>query len=492
MNGVKYNSILYFIGLVILATLCIQVYWNYKNYQTGKQQLINDVQTSLDNAVDQYYTQLATEGPFGWMKDQVLVSDTSVKRRISIDTILTWGDEPRHFRSDSTKEGLAFIRSGSSDSLDIRLTLIDSSETLNMDHPIFEFISNSKDPVRELSSKIIVSVTKDTLWLPRIDSIFSEELARKNIDVEYGLSHTGAMNRKESLRPDIIEKASLATESKSPFFFHQNTLKAHFTNVTLAVLKRNLVGILLSFVLVGSVVACLIYLLRIIRHQKQLAEVKNDLISNITHEFKTPIATIGIAMEAIENFNAENDREKNLRYARISRNQVDKLHTMVEKLLETATLDSEKLVLNRVSHDLGEILEKAATKEALALGEKLISFSSSEEDIAYPVDIFHFENAINNIVDNAIKYGGDQISLELSKTNNNIQITISDSGQSLTEDQKKQIFEKFYRVPRGNTHDIKGFGIGLYYSKKIIEKHGGTLTVEIRPNTQFKISLPNG
>jgi two-component system phosphate regulon sensor histidine kinase PhoR len=126
------------------------------------------------------------------------------------------------------------------------------------------------------------------------------------------------------------------------------------------------------------------------------------------------------------------------------------------------------------------------------VGDKTISFTSSEEDILYSIDVFHFENAINNIIDNAIKYGGKDISVEIVKQNNSIEITISDSGTSLTEAHKKHIFEKFYRVPKGNTHDVKGFGIGLYYTKKIIEKHNGNIDLSIKPNTTFKITLPDG
>ena len=116
----------------------------------------------------------------------------------------------------------------------------------------------------------------------------------------------------------------------------------------------------------------------------------------------------------------------------------------------------------------------------------------AEEDILYSIDVFHFENAINNIIDNAIKYGGKDISVEIVKQNNSIEITISDNGTSLTEGHKKHIFEKFYRVPKGNTHDVKGFGIGLYYTKKIIEKHNGNIDLSIKPNTTFKITLPDG
>jgi len=107
------------------------------------------------------------------------------------------------------------------------------------------------------------------------------------------------------------------------------------------------------------------------------------------------------------------------------------------------------------------------------------------------VDVFHFENAINNIIDNAIKYGGDSISVRLKQIKNTIEISISDTGNGLTKAHKDKLFEKFYRVPKGNRHDVKGFGIGLYYTKKIIEKHNGTIQLELnKNNTVFKITLP--
>jgi len=489
MNGFKYKSILYIISVVILATLCIQVYWNYKNYLTGKQQLANDVQTSLDNAVDQYYTELATKGSFQIFGDTLLFPENRIKKRgvFLTDTCLT-----PTLTIDTSHSEIKIMHSEISDNLDVDLTILDSVRTDKLDNSVFKIISKSKNPITELSSKIVVSFSEDRLSLAKIDSLFYAELQRKNIGVDYGLSHYGKLQQIEKLRPEIIEQATLETISNSPYFFSGNTLKAHFTNVTLAVLKKNLVGILLSFLLVASVVICLLYLLNIIKRQKQLAEVKNDLISNITHEFKTPLATMGIAMEAIQKFNAENDSEKNIRYAKISREQVDKLNMMVEKLLETATLDSEKLELNFEMYNLVELLQMASQKEAFSVGDKTISFSSSEEDILYSIDVFHFENAINNIVDNAIKYGGKDISVEIVKQNSNIEITINDSGTSLTEAHKKHIFEKFYRVPKGNTHDVKGFGIGLYYTKKIIEKHKGIIELSIKPNTTFKITLPNG
>ncbi|MEE3227403.1 MAG: HAMP domain-containing sensor histidine kinase, partial [Bacteroidota bacterium] len=236
---------------------------------------------------------------------------------------------------------------------------------------------------------------------------------------------------------------------------------------------------------------CLLFLLKIINRQKQLAEVKNDLISNITHEFKTPIATISVALEGIKNFNRENDPVKTGNYVNTSTAQLDKLTMMVEKLLETATLDGDDLALNKEEVNLNNLLQSLVNKHQTLAIRKKISFSQTDDDVIMNGDPFHLENAFNNLLDNAVKYGGETILVELENRSSQIEIQITDSGTSLSKAEAKQIFEKFYRVPKGNTHDVKGFGIGLYYTQKIIEKHGGSIDVSVTSQTTFKIDLPN-
>jgi two-component system phosphate regulon sensor histidine kinase PhoR len=172
---------------------------------------------------------------------------------------------------------------------------------------------------------------------------------------------------------------------------------------------------------------------------------------------------------------------------------VDFINTIVEKLLETATLDSDSLSLNKEEINLVDFINTIVEKQEFTLNNKTISFKHTHDIISTQVDLFHFENAINNIIDNAIKYGGNSILVEVNKNNEGIVIKISDNGNSLTKVNKHKIFEKFYRVPKGNTHDVKGFGIGLYYTKKIVEKHHGTIQLELKNNlATFKITLPNG
>ena len=266
-----------------------------------------------------------------------------------------------------------------------------------------------------------------------------------------------------------------------------------YSNPSFNAFKRSSVGIALSSLLSLAVICSLFYLLRIINKQKELAEIKNDLISNITHEFKTPITTVSTALEAINSFNVIDDIEKTKKYVSISEQQINKLHLMVEKLLETATLDNEKLLVQKEEINLIDFIKKITHKHQVIVINKIISFSSNIDVLDIKIDEFHFENAISNLIDNAIKYGGNKIEVHVNKLSNIIEIVVVDNGGNIEKNQQEKIFDKFYRVPKGNTHDIKGFGIGLFYTKKIVEKHTGKISViSDKTATTFKIYLPYG
>ncbi len=509
MNDSKYKWILYTIVLVIMTTIGIQVYWNYKNYLTNKQQLINDVQTSLDKAVDDYYTNLAERSTLG-----LSLSGDSQKNALEkgglLDQITKKIDSSKNEISridfdTETLEGVTILRGFKVDSMmaDHRekhnpitidsfsakiKTLKKNNDSLKVDFTDFEM----------LTSKIVISISNDSLDINEVDSLLSSELKRKNISVDYSLHYNDikeGFRETNDLKSFIFKDQDdvlLTTFSKSTFLPDNSALGITFTNETQAVLKRILGGILISFLLVLAVISCLFYLLKIIKHQKQLAEVKNDLISNITHEFKTPIATIGVALESIKDFNGIEDKEKTKNYLNMSSDQLSKLNTMVEKLLETATLDNDSITLNLEEVNLVDFIENSIERYRVLLNGKTVTFNHSQDLIPIFVDVFHFDSAINNIIDNAIKYGGNSITISLEKRKAKIHLSITDNGNTLTKVHKDKIFEQFYRVPKGNTHDVKGFGIGLYYTKTIIEKHRGTIVLDVsNKQTTFKITLPN-
>lgn len=505
MNDARYRVILYIIVAVIFGTIGIQVYWNFKNYEVNKQQLTNEVQASLDNAIETYYANLAKENTIGFAIEAT--SDDILGEGGKFDSILNAIQfQEKGFKNmDSLRisinntDGIQIFEGLKADSLS--KALHNNGDHQNHLKKMVEY-STSKtqkadsliiDDFKILTSKVIFSMSQDTLSLTKIDSLLKQDLKRKNLDIEFGLTLTNSDTKPHVFNEAIVNASSINALSNSTFLPQNSSLQIDFTNTTKEILKRILTGILLSTLLVLVVISCLFYLLKIIKHQKQIAEVKNDFISNITHEFKTPISTIGVALESIKNFNVLNDTEKTKSYIDMSNNQLSKLNVMVEKLLETASLDSENLQLNKEQSNVTELIHGLVNKHKLELTEKSLSFDASQDDIYAQIDAFHFENAINNIIDNAIKYGGNEITVNLQQNAIGFTMTVSDNGKMLTKENKDKIFEKFYRIPKGNTHDVKGFGIGLYYAKKIIEKHDGAIHLDLDNKwTTFKISMPNG
>ena len=503
---------LYIISIVILSTIGIQVYWNYKNYQINKQQLINDVQVSLDNAVDSYYANLAERSAIEGYAIQTNSKDGLFATTFKIDSLLNQRPRNYGFKLNKNVKRLArksVLKYHEKNSEDLDSVHIESKipvESIFHKHDSiisdsirfgfkwlkeFDVDSSYIKDFTLLTSKVFVSITRDSLSLKSIDSLLKSELSRKNLNIVYGLTFESRELETQKLKE--INPSHLTTNSKSPFLPRGSLLSIHFSNETKIILKRILTGILISTLLVLAVIGCLFYLLQIIRHQKQLAEVKNDLISNITHEFKTPIATISVALEGLKNFNVIDDKDKTKTYLDMSSDQLTKLNVMVEKLLETATLDSENLELHKKPINVIDLLNTVVDKHQMQTESTIIHFDPKQTTMEVKVDVFHFENAINNIIDNAIKYGGDKIWIEISQDSFSFTISISDNGNSLNKAHKDQIFEKFYRVPKGNTHDIKGFGIGLYYTKKIVEKHNGTIQLDLKKtHTTFNLTAPNG
>lgn len=500
MGKFNYRWMVYLIATVILATICIQVYWNYNNYLVNKQQLINEVQIGLDNAVNSYYENLAqrntvavalnSEGTRDFLKGDGEFD--SLMHRIDISSKGIRGLDS--LTRDSTKK-FTVIRGVASDSLPI------FQVPTSRDHTRFRrgwttdslSINDTLRPLNFelLTSKVIISITQDSLELGSLDTLLANELHRKKIEMPYGLVFRPENGETKELHPEVVQSAALSTTSKSSFLPRASTLEVFFPDVQAIVLQRILGGILLSTLLVLAVIGSLFYLLATIKRQKQLAELKNDFISNITHEFKTPIATIHAALEGITGFDVLNNPEKAKSYIGISQDQLAKLDHMVEKLLETASFDQQGPILNKKRVDLVPILAQLVERHQLNT-EKSIAFKSEVKEAFATIDALLLENAINNVLDNAVKYGGDTIEVVLNATASSLEIIVEDNGTSLSPADKDAIFEKFHRVPKGNVHDVKGYGIGLYHTKKIVTSHGGQVTLQLgKHKTSFKISIPH-
>ena len=502
MDAKKQHWTLYFITATIVLTIAVQLYWNYNNYSENKQRVQNEIQSSLDIAIDEYYTDLSKSNFFtiidydsinsksSFLKDFWNEDINSSKSKVSISSIKISSDYKGNVSSIPKILDSIFI----TDTIEFEFN--DEKVTPKKStkyKPEKQKIKISSDSLKFLKGiqSVAIALNNDDINFNRLDSIFTNQLSKKGIKTPHYLVllekdiKVGGSNKAKDI------ELSLFSNSKSTFLRPGQNLRAYYEDPTIQALKKSSTGILLSLLLSLSVIFCLIYLLKIISTQKELAEIKNDLINNITHEFKTPIATISTAVEAIESFNVLDNKEKTKQYAAISAFQLKKLHVMVEKLLETATLDSESLMLQKEPTNIVDLIAKIAKKFEL-LTKKEINFTTNIDSKILKIDRFHFENAISNLVDNAIKYGGDNVEVNLNSVLNVTEISVADNGKGIDKSQQERIFDKFYRVPKGNTHDVKGFGIGLYYTQKIIEKHNGSINVSSNfDNTIFKLQIPN-
>lgn len=257
-----------------------------------------------------------------------------------------------------------------------------------------------------------------------------------------------------------------------------------------------MIGVAVIFTLV--LITAFYLTVRTILTQKKLSEMKTDFINNMTHELRTPLATIAIAVDTLKNEKIIGNKEQLLAIGQIIKNENLRMNTQVEQILQAAQLDINQVLKGKVELHVHEVMKKMQDKFALQVAEKNATVTytleaASDKVMGHPV---HFVNMISNLIDNALKYSKEDIDpvLEVGtyNHNNSIVITVKDNGIGMTKDTVSKIFDKFYRAHTGDVHNVKGFGLGLNYTRKMVEAHNGKIQVEstLGQGSQFKITIP--
>jgi len=254
--------------------------------------------------------------------------------------------------------------------------------------------------------------------------------------------------------------------------------------------------LLLAFVFISIILLCFVYSVQVIIRQKKISEMKTDFINNMTHEFKTPIATISLAADSITSPMISGNASKVNRFADIIKQENKRMLSQVEKVLQMAKFDNENLKLKVTELDIHGLIEEAVSNVSLQV-EQRNGHVSTLLEAKNPIimgDKTHISSMIHNLLDNANKYSPKNPTISVSTRNvrNGVEVIVTDKGIGMTSEAKKHIFDKFYRVHTGNLHDVKGFGLGLSYVKALMTAHNGTVNVqsELGKGSTFSLYFP--
>jgi two-component system phosphate regulon sensor histidine kinase PhoR len=328
-----------------------------------------------------------------------------------------------------------------------------------------------------------------------IDSLISKQLQEASIEQEVQFAFYSPSLKKYTYLPQGIEKQYF-DETKFKFSFtDKEELRLYFPNENRAIWKSLTTPIFGSILLIIISLSCYGLAARLLHKQKKLDEMKNNFINNVSHELKTPIATITFAVANIENEQILHNPEAVRQLTKVIKEENKRLNAQVEKVLQAAIIDKKISELKKEKVNIHQLINQLADAYELKIAEKgkiRRRFNATQAKVLG--DSFHLSNAISNLLDNAIKYSPENIEIEISTENKNkaLEVSISDKGLGISKEQQKLIFEKFYRVPTGNIHNIKGFGLGLSYVKEIVEQHKGVINVESKlgKGSTFTITLP--
>ena len=340
-----------------------------------------------------------------------------------------------------------------------------------------------------------------SLAIEKLDTLIKNEILEKGFDNEYDYAII-------DLKQDTILKQSDGYNPKNK----DKSFKANLFPKTLVDKdiflylylpgKNSFIYNSISVMLIGSIFFTFIIILiffittRIAFKQKKISEIKSDFINNMTHEFKTPIATISLAADSIQNPKIIGDQQRINQYLTIIKEENRRMNNQVESVLQMSLLEKDKFKVNLSEFDIHELINKAIKNSRILISQnkgKLNVELQAENPFAL-VDETHFLNIIHNLLDNAIKYSKDKIRIELTTKNQNgsIIISIKDNGIGIKKEDLVRIFDKFYRVSTGNIHNVKGFGLGLSYVKAIVHEFNGTINAssEIGKGSNFEIKIP--
>ncbi len=343
---------------------------------------------------------------------------------------------------------------------------------------------------------------ENRIKIPVLDSLITAELKSKGINTvyEFGIFSPGRnlmpVQKTGKYPKELLNMGFHFVLFPSDLFNNPDYLMVFFPNEKRFIITQLWGTLSISIVLLIIIILSFAYTVITILKQKKVSDMKNDFINNMTHEFKTPISTISLACEALGDKDIIKSESLYENYINVINEENRRLGNMAERILQSSLLEKGQIILKMEEFDVHEIIADAINNILLQVEKKGGKINTNFNALSHQLyaDKIHFTNVIFNLLDNANKYtsGIPEIAISTENSYSGILISVKDNGPGISKANQKKIFEKLYRVPSGNIHNVKGFGLGLSYVKAIVEQHGGKITLESELNkgTNFIIYLP--
>jgi two-component system phosphate regulon sensor histidine kinase PhoR len=530
MNRRNLLFLSFFVGLILSALIGVQIYWISNTIRVTERNFDQDVTEAMNDVVyriEKASTNARLAQKFNFRKQAVrwLASPDSISpgSRIVKDTlrdrngfiinrpnnynvktievlttesngVITGKDSSSYLTHDSLPKsdfgtGIKF-EGKNSDSLDKKM----------------QFLLHRGDVMNDIFDELVsINVYHDLsphLDTSQVDSIVRKALNDKNIHLPYQFAilnptaDTVMIASQGGINLRFLESPYKVNIFPNSMYIQPRFLSLVFPSKTNFNLNGIQVTLLSSIALIILIIAAFYFTISTIIKQKKLSEIKSDFINNMTHEFKTPISTISLAGEVLSDKTIEKSSESVEKYLGIIKSENKRLAGLVENVLQAAVLDKGKMKFKIQECDIHQIISDVIQSLNLQIQNKggLITTELKAQRYSLFADRMHMGNIIYNLIDNALKYSKENPRIRVSTDSSptGISISVQDNGIGIRKEDQKKIFETFYRVPTGNIHNVKGFGLGLSYVKAVVEKHGGHIEVQSEPGngSTFIVYLP--
>lgn len=469
MKNIKWMPLL--MALTILAIAGFQVYWINKTYEREERTL--DMRTNMQFRETIRGLQTAK------LKLDKLSSDSGGGAQFVIQRELSGRHNGKLLPKEKMVSMMDVIMQRTADSTRPRVFIRRPGDSLKL-------TNNNISPRQNRLMQFLFDVDslQDSIRIKEIEVAYEKKLNEQKIEVPFTVSRVETKETEER----IFNEVTLG-------FAHPTTYRLTLGNKFPYLVKRISSAFIFSFFLVGFTVLSFTLLYRNLLRQRRLADIKNEFISNITHELKTPIATVSVAIEALRNFSASVDPQKTKEYLDISANELQRLSLLVDKVLKLSMFEKKEIELKYEPLNMRQLVDEVTASMRLQFEKrKAVVNINTEGNTNIEGDRLHLVSVLFNLLDNALKYSTEKpaIDINLKEAGTILQLVIADNGIGIPQEYHHRVFEKFFRVPHGDVHNAKGYGLGLSYVAHIVEQHKGTIKVETNEGTgsRFVITLP--